>query len=102
MLAGLAVAAAAAYFAVQRDNTLRSLDDIRARFGLPLLGSVPEYQPLGNGVPPAPDFLQLMPELCYLRRPNSVAATSFAASSAPTRTLSMSRATHSKAPTFCW
>ncbi len=73
---GLAIAAGIIYLREYTDTTIKSLEEIRRRLALPVLGGVPEF--VKHKVA-ADDNSGLLPALCYYHRPGSAEAEAYRA-----------------------
>ncbi len=74
---GAALAAGYALLREFRDTTIKSADEIRKRFQLPILGSIPTFAPAKIGANASPAQRKLAPTLCYFHEPGSIAAEAY-------------------------
>lgn len=74
---GAAVVAGIALLREFRDTTIKSVDEIRRRFQLPILGSIPTFQPVKLDATASPAQLKMAPSLCYFHEPGSIAAEAY-------------------------
>ena len=74
---GMALAAAFALLREFRDTTVKTVDEIRKRFQLPILGAIPTFNLAKIAADAPPAHRRLHPSLCYFHSPGSIAAESF-------------------------
>ena len=74
---GMALAAGFALLREFRDTTVKTVDEIRKRFQLPILGGIPLFNSTKLTADVPPEHRRLHPSLCYFHSPGSIAAEAF-------------------------
>ena len=69
---GLVLALGLAYWQEWRDTSLKSIEDVRRRLNIPVLGGIPNFTPFQGG-----SHLACHASLCYLHLPGSLAAEAY-------------------------